>query len=39
MNINFDEKLEIHELLSWAACAYDERQIGILEHFLRLRGR
>ena len=31
MSINFEEKLEIHELLSRAAYAYDERQIGVLE--------
>ena len=31
MSINFEEKLEIHELLSRAAYAYDEREIGILE--------
>ena len=31
MSINIEEKLEIHELLSRAAYAYDEREIGILE--------
>ena len=31
MSINFEEKLEIHELLSRAAYAYDERKIGLLE--------
>ena len=31
MSINIEEKLEIHELLSRAAYAYDERKIGMLE--------
>lgn len=31
MSINIEEKLEIHELLSRAAYAYDEREIGMLE--------
>ena len=31
MSINFEEKLAIHELLSRAAYAYDERKIGLLE--------
>jgi 3-phenylpropionate/cinnamic acid dioxygenase small subunit len=31
MSINIEEKLEIHELLSRAAYAYDERAIGMLE--------
>ena len=31
MSINFEEKLEIHELLSRAAYAYDEREVGMLE--------
>ena len=31
MNINFEEKLEIHELLNRAAYAYDEREVGMLE--------
>ena len=30
MSIHFEEKLEIHELLSRAAYAYDEREIGML---------
>ena len=30
MSINFEEKLEIHELLSRAAYAYDEREVGML---------
>ena len=30
MGINFEAKLEIHELLSRAAYAYDEREIGML---------
>ena len=31
MSINIEEKLEIHELLSRAAYAYDEREISMLE--------
>jgi 3-phenylpropionate/cinnamic acid dioxygenase small subunit len=31
MSINTEEKLEIHELLSRAAYAYDEREVGMLE--------
>lgn len=31
MSVNIEEKLEIHELLSRAAYAYDERKIGMLE--------
>ena len=31
MGINIEEKLEIHELLSRAAYAYDEREVGMLE--------